>query len=463
MTQALASVLLGTVAWVMCLFYYINSEDKDIRNTTWHTLSEMVSIFMAVLLFNAVRQVTNLGHEMDHHAPPTYEVRLIGLVRMLLFFVVLKIGLYIFRFRNRKIAESQSMPKSREMSPTPKEDSERRNQMNVLRVVGTLGAHFLGFSMIEVFGSVLVVHFNRHVLLSLFGFFVCLAIVSIMHATTSFIRTVVKAPGKQEEELEWREICAETENESAAISMGLVLSLFVRFAIVGEMPPVHGTAKNHSATEVWKLFGCALGFGGLLAITAIAGSKIKGNNEPADDNWRDCFVHRMVDFAERLMTMSMGWCLLHWGKWFYWEITSDRGLAKGSVVGAELVQVALFSLIAFISIRFIDRLADRLTRGTPPEIALRRTITMFGLLMGLSWESTFNTAVEALGDGYEGATRVIFDAIITFGICLAVGPAWAMYILPHSTHAALEREATLNNGQGEDDDKAPLYSGSRQL
>jgi hypothetical protein len=371
---------------------------------------------------------------------------------MIGFFVLLSITLYFFRFNNLKEEDEPSWQLEvsvDEEQDTTQEDST--NKLNVLRVVGSLGAHFLGFAMIEVFGVVFVVHFQKHVLFSIFGFVICLLIIILMYVATSAIRTKFKIFGREEDEKEWREVCAETENESASLAMGLVLSLLVRFAVTGHMPPVHGDPKHRSPKEVWILFGCALGFGVLLVIAALVGSRIKHRigSEPDDHNWRDCFVHRISDFTEKLMIMAMGWCFLFWGKWFYWEYTNDEGIAlgNGSLVIADLAQVMMFSLISFISILFIDKIADKLTIGSPIEIALRRTITMFGLLMGLSWETTFTSAVAAIGTGLEGTHKVLLDACVTLLICLTVLPAWAWYILPKTIGATQERQMTLAGEQ----------------
>eukprot|EP00419_Tripos_fusus_P005664 CAMPEP_0172674514 /NCGR_PEP_ID=MMETSP1074-20121228/12775_1 /TAXON_ID=2916 /ORGANISM="Ceratium fusus, Strain PA161109" /LENGTH=516 /DNA_ID=CAMNT_0013491925 /DNA_START=1 /DNA_END=1551 /DNA_ORIENTATION=- len=423
-TKALSSELLCTVAWVMCLSYFINSADRDIINTTWHIISEMISIFMAVLLYNAVSRIANVSlAAVDHHKPPTWEMRISAAVRMVGFFVLLAFVLYKLRFHRPTKEGRHSFLGLEQNSP--------KHKLRVLRVVGTLGAHFLGFAMIDVFGMILEVHFDKHVLLCLVGFVVCVLIVSLMHVVASYIRTKLKLPGREREEEEWMEVCAELENESASLAMGLVLSLFVRFAITGHMPRIHSPAQGHSVGEVWKLFACALGFGVLLIPVAVIGAHAKHGGHPEDDNWKVCVVHRASDFAERLMIMSMGWCLLYWGKWFYWEVTNNKGLMTDSLMGGEMVQVMLFSAISFISIRHIDCVADYLReRGSEYEVALRRLITMFALLMGLSWESAFTSAVHVIGEDFEGTARVLFDAVLTLGICLAVLPAWAWHILP---------------------------------
>lgn len=48
-------MLLGSVAFVMLLFYVVNWPDDDIRLYAWTIISTTLSIFTAVLAFSGVR------------------------------------------------------------------------------------------------------------------------------------------------------------------------------------------------------------------------------------------------------------------------------------------------------------------------------------------------------------------------------------------------------------------------
>merc|ERR1719203_103454 len=97
---SLALMLLGSVAWVMSLFYFVNSADSDIRQATWETLNSMLSIFCAVLLFAATKDVSVdfFGEaEGDHHSPPDARKFGISLLRVTVFFFVVQALLFYYR------------------------------------------------------------------------------------------------------------------------------------------------------------------------------------------------------------------------------------------------------------------------------------------------------------------------------------------------------------------------------
>merc|ERR1712226_1226641 len=99
----------------------------------------------------------------------------------------------------------------------------------------------------------------------------------------------------------------------------------------------------------------------------------------------------------------MGWCLLFWGQWLFWNLSNDSGLGMGGEMAARLVCAMIFSAVSFIIIYVIDAIADRLEERFRHsasvmgfEKGLRGVLRVFGFLMGLSWEACFQRGMTVL-------------------------------------------------------------------
>jgi len=49
---AMSATLIGAISFIMCLYYFVNFDDKDIRQNSWEIISQTISIFCAVLFFS---------------------------------------------------------------------------------------------------------------------------------------------------------------------------------------------------------------------------------------------------------------------------------------------------------------------------------------------------------------------------------------------------------------------------
>ena len=83
-------MLLGSILFIMMLFYLVNDPDKDMKYYSWSVISATLSIFSAVLIFSGVNQLIHsyLLPEGDGGGMKL----LLGLAELLIYFVLLQVG-----------------------------------------------------------------------------------------------------------------------------------------------------------------------------------------------------------------------------------------------------------------------------------------------------------------------------------------------------------------------------------
>lgn len=176
-------------------------------------------------------------------------------------------------------------------------------------------------------------------------------------------------------------------------------------------------------------------------------------------------MERGVQMLQLSISLGMGWCLLMWGQWWFWHATDDKGIGAGGVMSARMFISWMFTILVFVAMRIIDRLADD-SQGSGYGVSkgLRELLRVFGLLMGLSWEACFVTAVEDISHGHlisipwiqHEQTFIISG--LTLGLGMVVVPAWALYILPRVMEAE-EEEENARRGEFEE---AYVYPGAAE-
>eukprot|EP00927_Polykrikos_kofoidii_P067467 TRINITY_DN6295_c0_g1_i2.p1 TRINITY_DN6295_c0_g1~~TRINITY_DN6295_c0_g1_i2.p1 ORF type:complete len:679 (+),score=95.37 TRINITY_DN6295_c0_g1_i2:295-2037(+) len=389
-SRSVAVMLLGTVGWVMSLFYFVNWPDADIRQATWDMLSTMVCIFCAVLLFSVTKDtmVAFAGeHVGDHHSPPDAKTIALSMVRFGVCFLSLQALFLRYKHNSWK-----------------------------LKYTTSLGSHVVGFAAIDLFGSILQAPAFSESLATccvVTGFLILVLVIIYfpMHA----VRV------RMGERQEFIDECGEAEIESFGLCLGLLVSMLIRFSISGYLPPVHGSPRGKSFLMDAKLFGASMLLGVALVLVSIKRSRMP----PASNLTLAKTMHAL----QETISMATGWCMLFTGYWVFYSTTADAGIGSGGSMEMRVFMTLVFSAICFLSMLMVDAMADRVDEHF--EKGLRALLNSFALLMGLSWEATFAEAVESVGSTFEDIkTRTVVSVTITVGLCAVVLPAWALYILP---------------------------------
>lgn len=399
-------MLLGMVAWIMSLFYFVNWPDEDVQQATWDTLSAMITIFCGVLLFSAIKccMVDFAGEEEgDHHAPPDYPTLVLSFTR---FFALLgTLQLIFFVCRKNTTANTY---------------------------IGSVGSHVVGFAAIDCLGGTLqqpvIATSMFHCVLAVLA---CALFLNLIFQPLALARkNGAPSCGAYLEE------CDVFDTESLSLCLGLLISLLLRKCVTGDLPPVHGSPKYKTEEQVLTLLVVSVISGIFVALLAQIYRVVPGEVSQA--------TQKTIHLIREISAMTMGWCLLYTGYWAFYQQTDSKDSVGGAMT-MRVVMALVFSAITLAAIIVLDMVADR-ARSKFEEESVRSLLVTFSLLMGLSWESCFSQAVENLGYaievrnsdagafGYGIITSTFVQSTVTVALCAVVLPAWAWYILPHTSH-----------------------------
>jgi len=423
--NAIAIMLLGMLSFQISLFYMVNFPDEKIQHFTWSCLNTTISIFCALPTWTGIKAlligITShlTGESYDPEGLPQNAVDvLLPLSEFMFTFFVVHFLLLHSRHREEWFA-----------------------------ALSTIGAHIIGFSAIDGFGSLQQAQpWRNSPFLSLCATLISIvAICMLCHWAASIFQS--RADGG-EEDSEWLEECNECGNEFAGFVIGQLVSQTVRFSIDGSLEPIEGFPWGKSRAQDAELFSVSMFFAAVLLIGTLAAQEMKRLIRRGEIVALNA---RFVEMFEEALAMSFGWCLLMAGRWLYWVSTNDEGLGEGDVMTARMVQALAFSFFVFASIFVVDFVAHR-GFGTSPEDshALRQLMRAFGLVLGLSWEGAFREATSALGRNFERPReRTAMQEGLGLFICVIVLPAWGMYILPVArTHKKKINDALHSRAKG---------------
>lgn len=401
-SDAVALMLLGMVAFQIGLFYLVNYPDEDVRQFTWLSVSHTITIYCAVTLWNVIKTSVEfmIGEQDDALGvgiPWATEANLI-----VLFGAIFVLSQWV-------------------------KSTMWRNPVCV-SAFGALAAETLGFSAVDAFGEIMQMEPWRDSVAALLAgtaiigvSFYCL-LVLCTRFRKSRCEKCIETDKDQELIAEYMETCAENENEFAGFVLGLLLTQAMIFTITGTMPPIEGFPFGKTMQDVRSLLAGAVGFSIALMIFIVFVRKVyKDNHSPA--------TARAIEVTEMTISMAVGWTLLFAGRWFFWVSTADHGVGQGDLMSARMVQALAFSFACFASIFVFDYLADN---DYLDAAALRSLMSAIGLLLGLAWEGAFREAIESVGRMYDDTpTRKIENVdMVSVLLCAVVLPAWVMYIHP---------------------------------
>lgn len=461
---AIAATLLGSVLFVMCLFYMVNHPDKDVKKYTYQTICSTCSIFCAVLIFstcNDMVQTFYFGGEEEEEKYDQRKVVVVYLIVMLCWYLFLQ---FVLAWISGAIG-----------SPPESLDSMRIK----LKSYAILLAHVVGFASINAWGAM-----QQMKNIQLFGgdenewVFTCIvgAFLAqlLLQSFTGWLRRKVALgdDGKWDKyERLWAEETTECENDIMGLTLSFMFTQACRCYITG------GSLPNREGKEPWDLLTShtlpeIFGLGSLAALflflsilacvalnyfeekekeeKAAKEGGAEGHAEAAEqehgsekgsesgsegeEGEESSGLVRTLEVMAVSCSMVFAWDIFFSAQWYFPSQTAI-GTRNSDMMLLSVVIAMFFSLCSFAVICGLDKVADRVKdamgaskRGKMIHRTIVNIIGFIGILIGFSWEQCFDKAIEDLSSTFSNP-HIVKLILAAVSIVLIV-PAWKNYILP---------------------------------
>lgn len=446
---AMAATLLGSISFIMCLYYFINWPDMDIQQKTWETISNTISIFCAVLLFSAFNDLVEayIINPIFGEGDATYGALLVDSVHLLIWFAIMQLSLaWLSGAAGPMAVDMEVFEKLSEEEQEKKKEAKECN----MKCWAVLFAHICGFASINCFGTVQAVFFNSSPTSAIMTVPTAFVVMLILQRITDTIRTQqsLQGDGKANEFEElWDEETEEAENDVMGLSLSFTAIAAVRFSITGCLPNQEGKEEeckveeylfHHDSSQKMGLIGTGLAFAVLIFVVRAGWPESIEKKET--EKIKDKSKRHQMELFSRLcegvyvgIAMCFSWSMFYGIQMVLAGFHVFRGEDEFLSVSVAMVTffIMMFGLIP------LDSLADASWTGPKADRAIRSLMEAMALLIGFAWEQCFDTSVDALAEKSDGLTddfpfinsHTTKMFLSLFCACLLV-PAWKWYIIP---------------------------------
>jgi len=464
---SVAMMLLASVTFMMSTFYLVNNKDEDIRKAAWLVISATISIFSAVLLFQAVNGVVEqfvLGEEPSEAEPAmlskfVQHKILVNAGHAFVWYNLLQCVLaYISggvsweeisdcHYCGGKSGGEEELDEDEENAggddeEAPEEeqevDQDAKNKAQLdMKCWAVLFGHITGFASINAYGTVQgwMIPLDEserqatqhNLLMTASTPVVAFASLSILFVIYCKLREIVifGDDGKKDDmELMWDEETEETEDDVMGLSVSFMTVQVARFAIIDILPNEEGEVEGEQ-TYTFSQAGQLIFFGiSVFALHVIRTQVIRG----------DILSRRATEQFKVICGMVFAWCFFFGVQMFIEHLVDLEGLsdaAKGVETIKAVAVAVLITFSCYVMIFVLDKLADADFTDEAIDKSIRELIKALGILIGFAWEKSFDAAVVSVAEeASHSIAPSVTKLIMSLVICITVIPAWRWYILP---------------------------------
>eukprot|EP00435_Cladocopium_sp_Y103_P011448 s2774_g3.t1 len=426
-------MLLGGIAFVMTLFYLVNDEDPDMRFYSWRVISATLSIFSAVLIFSGINKLIHF-YLLPHSTTPSFKL-LVALIPMLSYFFLLQLGT---AYESAALTAAPAVMDEKKLEETWGK-LERRT-----RCWATILAHLTGFGSIHC-GTVLQhMPWLRD---SPGASFVAAPAMFLLAAVLNWCarRVRERVTSKTYQRLDssdsphdvtaagewqrwtydlWTENVIDAEHDSAALAVSFLLVQSCRFAFSGQLADELTPGQKKSQRTIEEFAGFSLVFAVLSVALVVAGRRIFRGAAPTPGTLKS-FLRRCWALLQLSSAMAFAWTLLFSARW---EITRWSGYVGPPTSLTSRISLALaISFCAALIIKMLDLVIDLDSTEEDADEALGNIISSLGILVGFSWEQSFDGGVEVVA--LRTYRPLWTELALACAVVALILPAWRRHIL----------------------------------
>ncbi|CAE8624224.1 unnamed protein product, partial [Polarella glacialis] len=464
--QEVAYMLLGSVALVVSLFYFVNWDDDDIRLYTWSILSMTISIFTSVLMFHGLGEFLSAAvEEMEEFTKVAAQY-----TQVFVYLVVLQLTVgyesgmigsdsYVqinLDEDHWTIADAMRADHGRQL--TPSEEDRVRNKSgtrsNMIDLYGNevpvmkrklvleqrtrrikcfalLLAHMTAFAAIRA-GSTLqhTTLFSSSPFMAFLPVILTAVPIQLCFTVSNAYRTYHLESAKQAGRAGRRakmahEAIVEAENDIMSLSTSFLTVQCIRFALSGILADGEGLEepeKPHGLKTIGGLYLVSLIFAALSSRMALW-IALQPEEEEGEEE------RTSTRFAEMAMSTfgdGFAWSLLFATRYVCVVIP----FIKMETMFGRVEFALILSIFAGVTILGLDAVDDAFKASGNDEASgpvIGTIINALGLFVGFSWEQSFSFGVEAV-TATTPHKHFVQLAIGTFVFILMVRP-WRRFIL----------------------------------
>lgn len=227
----------------------------------------------------------------------------------------------------------------------------------------------------------------------------------------------------------WDEETYESENEISALAISFLLLQACRYNLTGNMPNNMGIEEHdymHPQSDVFCMFAIGLILAILCVLVVVMTSEVVASK--VAPGTAKAMLRRMILVLQSSLAMGFAWALMVAFKWQSTLLPGLRTLNPNHVESRVLLALAV-SFTAFFIILALDCIADLDFTGDKADKAIRRVIDALSILVGFTWEQSFDGAVEIIAENVFKGYTILGELGLTLFIFTIVYPQWRKQIL----------------------------------